>query len=89
MHPARHKMMRDEPRRAYLNRTPIRCAVRHATSQDRFRISGLIMSWKLSGTPKGLDTSKQAPVSDMFRIMQSIDPPLKEEMLPPLKVRCR
>ena len=74
---------------AYLKRTPIRCAVRQATSQDRVRISGLTMSWKLSGIPNGLTTSRQAPVSDRFRIIQSVDAPAPGEIVPPLNVRCR
>ena len=49
-------MARPPTKAAYLKRTPIRCAVRHATSQDRVRISGLMMSLKLSGMPSGLDT---------------------------------
>lgn len=46
---------------AYLKSTAIRSAVHHTTSQDRVKISGSIMSVKLSGTP-------QAPVSRSKRV---------------------
>ena len=74
---------------AYLKRTPIRCAERHATSQDRVKTSGLMMSLKSSGMPIGPLTSKQAPVSERLRTTQSTAGALAKRIEPPLNVRCR
>ena len=74
---------------AYLKRTPIRCAERHATSQDRVKISGLMMSLKKSGMPIGPLTSKQAPVSERLRTVQSMAGAFAKQIEPPLNVRCR
>lgn len=56
----------------YVNCTPILWNERHATWQFRFTNSGLINSVKSSGIPTVLLTSRQAPVSDILRMMQSI-----------------
>jgi hypothetical protein len=72
---------------AYLKCTPIRCADRHATSQDRVKISGLMMSLKLSGIPIRLETSKHAPVSERLRTMQSMAGEFAKQIEPPLNVR--
>jgi hypothetical protein len=74
---------------AYLKCTPIRCADRHATSQDRVKICGLMMSMNLSGILVGLVISRQAPLSDIFRTMQSMLGAFAMQIEPPLSVRCR
>lgn len=73
----------------YLKHTPIRCAERHATLQDRVKISGLMMRLKLSGIRVGLATSRQAPLSEMLRTMQSMAGALAKQIEPPLYERCR
>ena len=47
------------------------------------------MSLKLSGIPIRLESSKQAPVSERLRTMQSIGGAFAKEIEPPLNVRCR
>lgn len=74
---------------AYLKRTPIRRGDRHATSQDLVKISGLMISLKLSWMADGSVTSRQAPVAERLRTMQSMAGALENEIEPPLKVRCR
>jgi hypothetical protein len=64
----------------------MRLPFRHATSQDRLMISGLISRMKLSGMPNGDWTSKHAPVSDMLRMMHSTPIAVPNIMEPPLKV---
>jgi hypothetical protein len=54
--------------------------------QFRLRILGLIRRVKLSGIPTGLATSRQAPVSDMLRITQSI-PAVPKVIDAPFSVR--
>jgi hypothetical protein len=57
--------------------------------QDRLVRSGLITSVKVSGIPIGLSTSRQAPVLERLRTMQSMLPAWSKEIDPPLMVRCR
>jgi hypothetical protein len=74
---------------AYLKFTPIRRADRHATSQDRVKKFGLMMSMKLLGILIGLVISRQAPLWDMLRTMQSMEGAFAMQIEPPLNVRCR
>jgi hypothetical protein len=79
---------RNSAKRLYTKRMPIRLCFRHATSQRRLRSSGLMRSVKLSGT-SALAISRQAPVSDRLRMMQSIEGALANEIEPPFNVRSR
>jgi hypothetical protein len=75
-------------RRGYRKRTPILRGVRQATSQPRFKHSGLMISVKVSGMAVGCSISRQAPLSERLRMTHSYRP-RSNEIEPPLKVRCR
>lgn len=76
-------------RRVQVKRTPMRLDARQTTWQFRFTNSGLISSVKSSGMPTGLSTSRAAPLSDIFRMMQSMAAATPKMIEPPLKVRSR
>jgi hypothetical protein len=71
-----------------MNRTPTRLAERQATSQERFKSSGLIMSMKVFGRAAARSQSIIAPVEDRLRMVQSTVP-IGSEIEPPLNVRDR
>jgi hypothetical protein len=83
---------RDEPRghRARLKLTAIACGVRRTIFALRCKPSASMRSTNWSGIPTGLITRSSAPVSEIFRTVQSINdlPPLKT-ILPVFKTRRR
>jgi hypothetical protein len=67
--------------------TPILRPLRHTTRQFRLTISGRIRRVTSSGIPAGFSTSSEAPLSDMLRMIQSIEATDPNMMDPPLMVR--
>ena len=78
----------DAARAAGSNCTPIRAALRQTTRHAWQDWSRSNTRSKLSGTPNGLSTIRQAPVRDRLRTVQSIAAPrLRQLIFPPRRVR--